>query len=45
MANIDRKSAILLEKPTVITRAVFWKVPHNSQVKDVCLKLGRYKKT
>jgi Domain of unknown function (DUF4263) len=44
MAKIDRKSTILLEKPTVITRAVFWKVPHNSQVEDVCLKLGRYKK-
>jgi Domain of unknown function (DUF4263) len=44
MAKIDRKSTILLEKSTVITRAVFWKVPHNSQVEDVCLKLGRYKK-
>lgn len=44
MAKIDRKSTILLEKPTVITRAIFWRVPHNSQVEDVCLKLGRYKK-
>lgn len=44
MVKIDRKSTILLEKPNVITRAVFWKVPHNSQVEDVCLKLGRYKK-
>ena len=44
MAKIDRKSSILLEKPTVITRAVFWKIPHNSEQEDVHLKLGRYKK-
>lgn len=42
--KLKRKSTILLDKPTVITKAVFWKVPHNSQVEDVCLKLGRYKK-
>ena len=35
---------ILLEKPTVITRAAFWKISHNSAQEDVCLKLGRYKK-
>ena len=35
---------ILLEKPTVITRAAFWKISHNTAQEDVCLKLGRYKK-
>lgn len=44
MAKIDRKSSIILEKTTVITRAVFWKIPHNSEQEDVHLKLGRYKK-
>jgi len=44
MAKIDRKSSIILEKSTVITRAVFWKIPHNSEQEDVHLKLGRYKK-
>lgn len=44
MAKIDRKSSIILEKPTVITRAVFWKIPHNSEQEDVHLKIGRYKK-
>ena len=44
MAKIDRRSSIILEKPTVITRAVFWKIPHNSEQEDVHLKLGRYKK-
>ncbi|MBA3696311.1 MAG: DUF4263 domain-containing protein [Methylotenera sp.] len=44
MAKIDRKSTILLEKPTVITRAIFWKIPHNTELEDIHLKLGRYKK-
>jgi len=44
MAKIDSKSSIILEKSTVITRAVFWKIPHNSEQEDVHLKLGRYKK-
>ncbi len=44
MLKIDRKSSILLEKPTVITRVVFWKIPHNSEQEDIHLNLGRYKK-
>jgi hypothetical protein len=33
----------LRTKPTVITRAYFWKIPHDSGREDICLKLGRYK--
>ena len=40
----DRLVKILLIKPTVITRAIFWKIPHNSNKEDIRLKLGRYKK-
>jgi Domain of unknown function (DUF4263) len=35
---------VLLDKPSVITRAAFWKIKHSSAKEDVCLKLGRYKK-
>lgn len=40
----DRLAKILLNKKTVVTRAVFWKIPHDSGVEDIRLKLGRYKK-
>lgn len=40
----DRLARILKTKQRVITRAVFWKIPHNSNQDDVRLKLGRYKK-
>ncbi len=46
MSNIEgRLSKVLLSKPSVITRAVFWKIPHNTQREDICLKVGRYKKS
>lgn len=35
---------ILKDKKTVITKAIFWKIPHKSKSDDVRLKLGRYKK-
>ena len=35
---------ILRSKKTVITRAIFWRIPHNSGIEDVRLKIGRYKK-
>jgi len=45
MAKIeDKLIRVLRNKPTVITRAFFWKIPHNSGKEDVRLKLGRYKK-
>ena len=46
MPHIEgRLKKVLLSKPTVITRAVFWKIPHNTEREDICLKLGRYKKS
>jgi hypothetical protein len=38
-------SAVLKRKKTVITRALFWKIPHDSGIEDIHLKLGRYKLT
>ena len=36
---------ILKSKPTVVTRAFFWKIAHNTPREDICLKVGRYKKS
>lgn len=45
MSRVEgRLAKVLRNKPSVITRAVFWKIPHNTQREDVRLKLGRYKK-
>lgn len=45
MSNIkDRLPAILKNSPRVITRAVFWKIPHDSREDEVALKIGRYNK-
>lgn len=41
----DQKFTVLKDKKTVITRAGFWKVPHNTKEDEVFLKVGRYKKT
>lgn len=35
---------LLKDKPRVITRVVFWRIPHTTEQQDVCLKVGRYKK-
>ncbi|MGI9086852.1 MAG: Shedu anti-phage system protein SduA domain-containing protein [Chthoniobacterales bacterium] len=40
----DKLATVLLDKPTVITRAVFWSIPHDSGREDIALKIGRYKK-
>lgn len=40
----DRLAKVLLNKPTVTTRAVFWSIPHDSGKEDIRLKLGRYKR-
>lgn len=42
--KIGALSRVLKEKKTVISRAVFWRIPHNSGREDVRLKVGRYKK-
>lgn len=39
-----QKFTVLKNKKTVITRAGFWKVPHNTREDEVFLKVGRYKK-
>ena len=46
MSHIEgRLTKVLLSKSTVITRAVFWKISHNTKREDINLKLGRYKKS
>lgn len=35
---------VLRDKKTVVTRAFFWKIPHDSGKEDIHLKVGRYKK-
>ncbi|MBM2826334.1 MAG: hypothetical protein HW403_398 [Dehalococcoidia bacterium] len=46
MARVtDKLAKVLRNKPTVITRAVFWNIPHNSGKEDIRLKLGRYTKS
>lgn len=42
---IDHLAKVLRDKETVITRALFWRIPHLTGKEDVCLKLGRYKKS
>jgi len=40
----DKLIRVLKEKKTVVTKAFFWKIPHDSDRVDVRLKVGRYKK-
>jgi len=40
--GISYLAALLRQKKRVVTRAIFWKVPHNSGTEEVHLKLGRY---
>jgi hypothetical protein len=35
---------VLCEKATVLSRALFWRILHNSGKEDVHLKIGRYRK-
>jgi len=44
MSPVQGQSKILRNKPKVITRAVFWKIPHKTKQEEMMLKLGRYKK-
>lgn len=43
--GIDYVTGVLKEKKTVLTKVLFYKVPHNGQADDLSLKLGRYKKS
>lgn len=40
----DHKFTVIRDKKTVITRAAFWKVPHQTSPDEIHLKVGRYKK-
>ncbi|MCK4744452.1 DUF4263 domain-containing protein [Candidatus Parcubacteria bacterium] len=43
--GIEYLIGLLKEKTKTITRAIFWKIPHeNSQQEDICIKIGRYNK-
>lgn len=45
MASVkDRLVKIIRNKPRVLTRAIFWKIPHTNSDDEVYLKLGRYNK-
>src|SRR5260221_12542544 len=39
------KSVELKRKRTVTTRALFWRIPHDSGAEDIHLKIGRYRLT
>jgi len=41
----DKLFTVLRNRPQVITRAAFWKIPHNTREDEVSLKVGRYKKS
>jgi len=40
----DKLIRVLRDKKTVVTKAFFWKIPHDSGRIDIRLKVGRYKK-
>ena len=43
--GVDYLIGILKEKAKTITRAIFWKIHHESSLQeDICLKIGRYNK-
>lgn len=45
MSGVEgRLARVLANKQRVITRAVFWRIPHNTRPSEVHLKLGRYDK-
>ena len=45
LKGIDYLATVLREKQRVITRAVFWRVPHKSGDEEIHLKIGRYDRT
>lgn len=45
MSKVEgRLTRKLFNKKTVVTRATFWKIAHDSGKEDICLKIGRYKR-
>lgn len=43
-SGIDYLNCILKDGVKVITKAVFWQIQHRTSGKDICLKIGRYRK-
>ena len=43
--TVPHLAKVLRDKPTVITRVVFWRIRHDSGKENVHLKIGRYKKS
>lgn len=43
-SGVGYLSDVLKAKAKTVTRAVFWRIPHNSGAEDIRLKLGRYEK-
>ncbi len=43
--GIEYIYGLLKEKATVVTRVIFWRVPHATRKEDISLKLGRYNKS
>ena len=43
--SIPHLAKVLRDKKTVVTRALFWRIPHHTDKQDVRLKIGRYKKS
>jgi len=42
--GIEYIATALRKKPSVTTRAIFWKIPHTSSREDIRLKIGRYRR-
>lgn len=42
--GIEYLAALLKDKKSVFTRAIFWRIPHASGKEEIHLKVGRYKK-
>lgn len=42
--GIEYLMGVLKEKPKIVTRVAFWKIPHHSGQEDIRLKIGRYNK-
>ena len=42
--GIDYLVGLLKDKTRVITKAILWRIPHDSGIEDIRLKIGRYNK-
>lgn len=42
--GIEYLVGVLKEKAKIVTRVIFWKIPHKTPQGHICLKIGRYSK-